>query len=145
MTSLSLDVVLLCVSGPAGEPILEVSQNITAVLGEDVYLSCRYLGESKIQDAKWKRQINSKVKSKRLAGFAHGVSFGRNGFSEPESVTNLTVKMNVSSVEVEGEYTCEFQSEEEDYSSNVFLTVVGKQANIVVQWFPTRGPRPCGL
>lgn len=144
MTSLSLDVVLLCVSGPAGEPILEVSQNITAVLGEDVYLSCRYLGESKIQDAEWKRQINSKVKSKRLAGFAHGVSFGRNGFSEPESVTNLTVKMNVSSVEVEGEYTCEFESEEEYYSSNVFLTVVGKQANIVVQWFPTRGPRPCG-
>lgn len=126
MTSLSLDIVLLCVSHPGGEPILEITKNVTAVLGEDVYLSCRYPGENDIENAAWKRQINSKVKSKRLAGFRNGKLFNGSGFSLPDSVTNLTVRMSVSSVAVEGEYICEFETEEGDYSDSVFLTVVGK-------------------
>ena len=117
-----MNTVSLCVSGP----ILEITRNVTGVLGEDVYLGCRYLGDSEIESAEWKRQMNSKVKSKRLAGFANGRPFSRDDFSEPDSLTNLTVKMNVSSVEVEGEYICEFESEEEYYSDSVFLTVVGK-------------------
>ncbi|XP_044058633.1 uncharacterized protein si:ch211-149e23.4 isoform X2 [Siniperca chuatsi] len=113
--------------GPDGELILEITQNITAVLGEDVYLRCRYLGESEIRSARWKYQTkNSNVKSKLKAGFSNGHSFGRYEFSAPISVTNLTVKMNVSSVDVEGEYICEFESEEEQYSGSIFLTVVAR-------------------
>lgn len=130
-----MNTVSLCVSGPDGEPILEITQNVTAVLGEGVYLGCRYLGKSEIVSAVWKRQINSKVKSKGLAGFSNGEPFSRNGFSDPESLTNLTVKMNVSNVGVEGEYNCEFESKEEYYSDSVFLTVVGKPIMHVILLF----------
>lgn len=125
---------LSCVSDPdpGGELFLERT-HITAVLGEDVYLGCRYVGESKIESAQWKHKIsskaNSKVKSKkRLAGFVEGKPFSRDDFSKPDSVTNLTVRMNVSSVEAEGEYICEFESDEDNYSESVFLTVVGKSS-----------------
>ncbi|TKS80762.1 hypothetical protein D9C73_014865 [Collichthys lucidus] len=89
---------------------IELIRNVTGLLGEDVYLSCRYIGESEVFSAKWKRQINSKVKSnsaqyRRIAGAISNHLFGRDGFSKPASATNLTVKVNVSSVEVEGEYT----------------------------------------
>ncbi|XP_070685452.1 uncharacterized protein [Pempheris klunzingeri] len=114
--------------------ILEVGEksdteitHITAVLGEDVYLSCRYLGQDEIQSAEWKRLIKANSKVKRLAGFKHGEPFSRNiDFSEPDSLTNLTVKMRVSSVEAEGEYICEFQSEDEDYSNKVFVIVLAQ-------------------
>uniref|UniRef100_A0A3Q3FZR2 Si:ch211-149e23.4 n=1 Tax=Labrus bergylta TaxID=56723 RepID=A0A3Q3FZR2_9LABR len=96
-----------------GEPHLDITHNITAVLGEDVYLRCRYMGEGEILSATWKRQINTRVKSRPLAGFTDDKPFSRSSdFSEPESVTNLTVKMNVSSVDTEGKYICEFESEE---------------------------------
>ena len=115
---------LLCVSGPGGEPTLEITHNITAVLGEDVYLGCRFLGESEILRAEWKRQ--TKTTSKRLAGFNIKGSFGRDGFSVPDSITNLSVKVNVSSVDMEGEYICVFESGDEDYFDKAFITVVGK-------------------
>lgn len=54
-------------------------------------------------------------------------SFGNSGFSEPDALTNLTVKMNVSSMELEGEYSCEFETEEEDFVSEVtYVTIIGK-------------------
>ncbi|XP_026154897.1 uncharacterized protein LOC113125576 isoform X2 [Mastacembelus armatus] len=111
---------------PGDGTILEITHNITAVLGEDVYLSCNYLGKSEIQNANWKRQINSKVKTKGLAGFSNNRPFNRSGFSMPGSPTNLTVRMSVSSVDVEGEYICEFESEEEYVSDNAFVTVVAR-------------------
>ncbi|TMS07653.1 Poliovirus receptor-like protein, partial [Larimichthys crocea] len=116
---------------------IELRRNVTGYLGKDVYLSCRYVGESEIFSAKWKRQINSKVKSnsaqyRRIAGAINNNLFGRDGFSKPESATNLTVKVNVSSVEVEGEYTCEFDTEDENFSETVFLTVEA-QPDIEVQ------------
>lgn len=104
----------------------EIFPNITAVLGEDVVLICVYRGASKIFSAMWTRQITSKVKSKGLAGVKNMIPYGRNGFSEPGSMTNLTVRMKVLSVDVEGEYICEFEAEEEYYSNKVFLSVVGK-------------------
>ncbi|XP_034722585.1 uncharacterized protein si:ch211-149e23.4 isoform X1 [Etheostoma cragini] len=107
------------------DPNLEIPHNLTAVLGEDAYLSCRYLGEHEILSAQWKRQINS-IKSKRLAGFTDGKPFGRSDFSKPASPTNLTVQINVSSVEVEGQYICEFKTEEDDISDSLFLTVVAR-------------------
>lgn len=113
--------------------MVEVIQNVTAFLGEDVILSCRYLGEeSDIQSAEWKRQLSAKGAFKRLAGFNNGRAFGRNGFSEPASVTNLTVVTGVSSVDVEGEYTCQFESEEDSRTGSVFITVLGKQASTLV-------------
>lgn len=112
------------VSGPDRDPNLEIPYNLTAVLGEDAYLSCRYLGEKEIERAQWKRQIKSK--RLRLAGFSNGEPFSRDDFSNPASLTNLTVKMKVSSVEVEGQYICEFETEEEGFSESLFLTVVGK-------------------
>ncbi|TNN62973.1 hypothetical protein EYF80_026782 [Liparis tanakae] len=90
--------------GPSGEGILEMTHNVTAVLGEDVYLSCSYLGESEIRSAEWKRQINSKMTSERRDGFFNGEPFSRDNVSKPESLTNLTVKVTVSRVEAEGEY-----------------------------------------
>lgn len=72
------------------------------------------------------RRINSKVKSKGLAGFKNMIPYGRKGFSEPVSLTNLTVTVTVLSLDAEGEYTCEFESEEESYSNSIFLSVVGK-------------------
>lgn len=123
--------VLYCSSGLDGEPLVEITHNVTAVLGEVVYLGCRYLGQSEILNAKWIRQINSKVKSKGLSGFLNGQPFSRNDFSEPDSVTNLTVKMTVSSVDVGGEYICEFESEEGYFSDQAFVTVVGELSRLV--------------
>lgn len=108
-------------------PGVEFTQNVTAFLGEEVYLSCRYLGEEgDLQSAEWKRQVNSRGTSKRLAGFSNGRPFGRFGFSEPDSISNLTVVASVSSVETEGEYKCQFAREEDDYAYSVFVTVVGE-------------------
>ncbi|AWO98752.1 Hypothetical protein SMAX5B_019982 [Scophthalmus maximus] len=111
---------------PAEEPRIEITHNIIAVLGEVVYLNCRYLGESEIQSSRWIRQINSKVKSKGLAGFLNGRAFKRHDFSEPASLTNLTVQLRVSSVDIEGQYICEFESEEGVFSENAFVTVVAR-------------------
>ncbi|XP_029026444.1 uncharacterized protein si:ch211-149e23.4 isoform X2 [Betta splendens] len=105
--------------------IIESKESITAVLGDDTYLSCRYLGGSQIQKAAWKRQVNSIFKSRALAGISGKGPFGNAVLSEPESLTNLTVKMNVSGVELEGEYICEFESEEEDsFASRTFVTIL---------------------
>ncbi|CAK6966738.1 uncharacterized protein si:ch211-149e23.4 isoform X1 [Scomber scombrus] len=112
------------------EKILEITHNVTGVLGEEVYLNCSYLGESEITTSQWKRQIitNSKVKARRLVGFnADNMVFcNYDSFSLPYSRTNLTVKMMVSSVEAEGVYICEFESNEEDFSDSVTLTVVAR-------------------
>ncbi|CAN9511221.1 unnamed protein product [Ophioblennius macclurei] len=115
-----------CLESLGLESVLEISSNTTAPLGEDVYLSCLYQGQSEILSAQWKRRVNSKSKAKRLAGFSNGKAFGRDDFSHPNSLTNLTVQMNVSSVNAEGEYVCEFESEEEDFFGSVFVTVVAR-------------------
>lgn len=91
-----------------------------------MHLSCVYLGDDVIESSEWKQQINSK-KAKRLAGFMNGKPFQRDNFSLPESLTNLTIQKRVTSVEVEGEYTCEFKSDKDTYSGTVFITVMGKQ------------------
>lgn len=89
-------------------------------------LICVYRGDSEILGAEWTRRINSQRKSKGLAGFENKIPYGRNGFSEPASMSNLTVRLEVLSVDAEGEYVCQFETEEEYYSNSVFLSVVGK-------------------
>nr|XP_020472508.1 uncharacterized protein LOC109969747 [Monopterus albus] len=116
----------LGILGPSDESI-EIIPNITAVLGEEVYLGCRYLGKSKIQSAEWKRQADSKTKFKKLVGFSNDKPFSRSeDLSLPDSLTNLTVKMRVSSVDAEGEYICEFESEDENFPGSTFVTVVAR-------------------
>lgn len=115
-----------CVLGSGGDPIFEIFRNVTAVLGQDVDLTCVYRGDGKIIDAEWRRRVSSTVRSKGLAGFKNGIPYSRNGFSEPVSMTNLTVRMKVLGVEAEGEYICKFESEEEEYSNSVFLRVLGE-------------------
>ncbi|KAG8001870.1 Nectin-2 [Nibea albiflora] len=134
MTVLSLNIVFLCVTDGNEEPI-EIISSVTGVLGEDVYLSCRYVGESEVFSARWKHQMKVKsnlVQYKRIAGATNNHLFGRDGFSKPESAANLTIKVNVSSVELEGEYTCEFETEDDYHSGTAFLTVVA-QPDIEVQ------------
>lgn len=131
-----LSVLLVCVSGSGEEPTPVIANNVTGVLGEDLYLSCEYVGEGQIQKAEWKRKINSQSKFKRLAGFSNGRAFGRDDFSEPDSLTNLTVRMRVSSMEAEGEYICEFEEEEENLFVSVFLTVLGKLISAVRKKIP---------
>lgn len=115
------------VSGSGEENILDIAHNVTGILGEDVYLTCTYLGDSEIVSAQWKRQVDSKVKSRRLAGFTgHRLFSLDDDISAPDSSTNLTVRMRVSRVEAEGEYTCEFSSLEETISDSVMLTVAGE-------------------
>lgn len=51
-------------------------------------------------------------------------------------MTNLTVRVKVLSVDAEGEYVCQFESEEEYYSSSVFLSVVGKSTSCCMLMAP---------
>ncbi|XP_035766166.1 uncharacterized protein si:ch211-149e23.4 [Neolamprologus brichardi] len=105
--------------GSSEEPF----ESITAVLGEDMYLSCIYLGDDPVDSSEWKQQISSK-KKKRLAGFINGRPFQRDNVSLPVSLTNLTIQIRVTGVEVEGQYTCEFESHEDTYTGTVIVTVV---------------------
>ncbi|XP_067364628.1 uncharacterized protein si:ch211-149e23.4 isoform X2 [Channa argus] len=108
------------------EVIIEISPNITAVLGEDMYLSCRYVGERELERADWYRHINSKAKSKGLERIKKRGPFSRADFSGPDSLNNLTLKMNVHSVDLEGEYICQFETEERIVSDSTFVTVVAQ-------------------
>lgn len=101
-----------------------ISSNVTAVLGEDMSLSCRYLGESQIQNAEWRRQVQGKYK--RLAGFSNGEPFSRNNFTVPDSPSNLTIYKRVSGVDDEGKYVCEFKEEEDILDVSIYVTVIGK-------------------
>lgn len=106
---------------------MEISTNVTGVLGEDVYLRCQYLGQSDIINAVWKRPGDSKVKTKRLTGYINNEGFTKDpDFSVPASATNLTVRMTVSTLETEGEYTCVFVSDEEEITDSVVLTVIAR-------------------
>ncbi|XP_030008582.1 hemicentin-1 isoform X2 [Sphaeramia orbicularis] len=108
------------------ESLLEIPRNVTGVLGEDVHLGCRYLGKDEITAAEWKRESESKI-SKRLTGFINGRPFNRDtDFSVPHSLTNLTVRMNVTNVKAEGVYKCKFMTEDEEIADTVFLSVVAR-------------------
>ncbi|XP_053729726.1 uncharacterized protein si:ch211-149e23.4 isoform X2 [Synchiropus splendidus] len=110
-----------------GEQIVVVTRNITAVLGQDVHLGCRFLGEGELSSSMWKRQIPAKNRSKRLAGFFNGKVFSRQtGVLIRGSPTNLTVEMKVTSVDQEGEYTCEFATSDEEFSATALVTVVAR-------------------
>lgn len=110
-----------------------LDQTVTGILGEEVYLRCLYTGQSSILFSSWNR-IDSTNKAKKMAGYKSSVdSFKRENFGNPASNTNLTVKVNVTSFDQEGEYTCVFDSDEDETKDTMFLSVIGEYAKM---YFP---------
>ncbi|CAL8374241.1 unnamed protein product [Gadus morhua 'NCC'] len=108
--------------GDGGSEV-EVQSDPVAVLGEEVYLRCLYHGNASITGSAWKRHRGGRVH--RLAGFTNGTAFRRSTatLSFPASPTNLTVRMRVSGVDVEGEYVCVFESQDREFNKTVNLQV----------------------
>lgn len=99
---------------------------VTGIVGEDVYLHCMYTGQSKISFSSWNR-LDSSNRARKMAGYKYGnVPFSKENFGIPESVTNLTVKMSITGFEVEGEYTCVFNSDDDETKETMFLSVIGE-------------------
>ncbi|KAJ8392111.1 hypothetical protein AAFF_G00079170 [Aldrovandia affinis] len=104
---------------------MEVGQNVTGVLGEDVVLRCLYKGQEDLLMSSWTQKEGHK--SRRLAGHLQLKPFVLNkDFSEPGSPSNLTVRMQVTSLEAEREYTCTFYTMEGSVEKSVFLTVLAR-------------------
>ncbi|XP_016423829.1 uncharacterized protein LOC107752385 isoform X2 [Sinocyclocheilus rhinocerous] len=105
---------------------LVLDQTVTGILGEEVYLRCLYTGQSNILYSSWNR-FDSTKKAKKMAGYKSSASFfNRENFDIPASITNLTVKINVTSFDQEGEYTCVFDSEEDETKDTMFLSVIAR-------------------
>lgn len=109
---------------------LVLDQTVTGILGEEVYLRCLYTGQSNILYSSWNR-FDSTKKAKKMAGYKSStIFFNRENFDIPASITNLTVKMNVTSFDQEGEYSCGFDSEEDETKDSMFLSVIGEYAKM---------------
>ncbi|XP_029528397.2 uncharacterized protein LOC115136772 isoform X3 [Oncorhynchus nerka] len=124
--------------GPRGQDVhvwiqdmeedMEIDRNVTGILGEDVFLRCQYMGPNDITEASWKRPDSRMKRSmKKLTGYKNNKAFSKDpDFSAPASPTNLTVKMRVSTLEAQGEYTCVFATDEEEITNSMFLTVLAR-------------------
>lgn len=105
---------------------LVLNQTVTGILGEEVYLHCLYTGQSDIIYSSWNR-LDSSKKSKKMAGYyGPNKPFKRENFDMPAFLTNLTVKVNVTSLDLEGEYACTFGSEEDETKDTMFFRVIGE-------------------
>ncbi|KAK1786014.1 hypothetical protein P4O66_017557 [Electrophorus voltai] len=103
-----------------------IETHVTGVLGEDVYLNCQYTGKDEIEYSSWNRMDSSKS-STRMAGFKYGrISFSKESFSSPASITNLTVKVHLDSLDMEGHYACVFSSDDWEWKESLFLTVLAQ-------------------
>ncbi|XP_010891948.2 uncharacterized protein si:ch211-149e23.4 [Esox lucius] len=107
---------------------LEIEHEVTGILGEDVFLHCHYLGQKDITDASWKGpESGIKRSRKKLSGYKNNNPFSNDpDFSIPASPTNLTVRLRVSSLEVQGEYTCMFETDTDEWTDSMFLTVLAQ-------------------
>jgi len=104
---------------------LVLNPTVTGILGEDVYLHCLYTGQSKIAYSSWNR-LDSSKRSRKLAGYSQNRPFSREPFGIPAFPTNLTVKINVTSLDQEGEYACVFNSDEDEIKDTMFFRVIGE-------------------
>ncbi|TSZ12225.1 Dynein heavy chain domain-containing protein 1 [Bagarius yarrelli] len=102
-----------------------IDHHLIGVLGEDIYLQCLYSGTHKITDSSWKR-LDSRNRAKVMAGYRSGKPFAKDSFSTPESTTNLTVKVRLNSLELEGNYTCVFSSDEDEIMDRMFLRIIAR-------------------
>ncbi|XP_067307152.1 uncharacterized protein si:ch211-149e23.4 [Pseudorasbora parva] len=101
-----------------------LNQTVTGILGEEVYLHCLYTGPNNVLYSSWNR-LDSK-KSKKMAGYNHQDPFSRENFDIPASLTNLTVKMNVTSLYQEGTFSCVFNTDEDEAKDTMFLRVIAR-------------------
>ncbi|KAG9264872.1 hypothetical protein AMEX_G21209 [Astyanax mexicanus] len=100
-----------------------LEQDVMGVLGEEVYLRCLYTGNETVMFSTWNR-VNSETNSVMMSGFKYAnKAFSKESFSIPESQTNLTVKVGITSVTMEGRYDCAFTLEENIIKESLFLTV----------------------
>ncbi|XP_066518552.1 uncharacterized protein si:ch211-149e23.4 [Hoplias malabaricus] len=102
-------------------------QHVTGVLGEEVYLHCFYTGKHEILASSWNR-LNFRQLEKKIAGYKFGGApfTYKESFSIPMSLTNLTVKVSIDSLDMEGQYTCGFTSDEEEMKYKFLLSVIAK-------------------
>ncbi|XP_063060713.1 uncharacterized protein si:ch211-149e23.4 [Engraulis encrasicolus] len=105
-------------------------RNVTATLGEDVYLPCLYTGNPNdtVFTGTWRRSGSQK---KLVVHYGMKVR-ATHGFSLPASIHNLTVRMQVRTVEAEGSYTCEFNTLDGFVMHQVSLTVL-VQPEVTIQ------------
>ncbi|KAI4894049.1 hypothetical protein NFI96_024553 [Prochilodus magdalenae] len=63
----------------------------------------------------------------KMTGYKYdGRPFSMPGFSTPVSLTNLTVNVKISSLDMEGKYACSFSSDYSEIKDTMFLTVVAR-------------------
>lgn len=85
-----------------------------------------YTGQYPVLFSSWNR-LDSSNRARKMVGYNYGkVPFHKENFDVPASVTNLTVKMSIESLDVEGEYTCVFNTEEDETKDTMFLSVIGE-------------------
>lgn len=70
--------------------------------------------------------MGSGNRAKMMAGYKNGRPFVKDNFCTPASLTNLTVKVSINSLEVEGQYACVFSTDEEEIMDSLLLNVIGK-------------------
>lgn len=102
-----------------------LNQIVTGILGEEVYLHCLYPGQSDIEYSSWNR-LDSSKRSKKMAGYKELQPYKKENFGFPSSPKNLTVKLNVTSLDQEGEYTCVFNTNDEELKDSILLKVIGE-------------------
>ncbi|KAG7471258.1 hypothetical protein MATL_G00122560 [Megalops atlanticus] len=106
-----------------GATDVEVERNVTGILGEAAVLRCQYTGDEEIIISSWTQKVSGKAKI--LAGYHSNTPSRKNeNFGIPASPSNLTVSMQVYSLEAEREYCCSFTTAEERMVECVFLTVL---------------------
>ncbi|GAA6074636.1 uncharacterized protein si:ch211-149e23.4 [Tachysurus ichikawai] len=100
---------------------------VIGVFGEDVHLRCLYSGTQNISDSSWKRLDSKNHRVKMITGYKSGKPFtNKDSFSTPASNTNLTVKVNIKSFELEGNYICVFSSFEDEVMDTMVLRIMAR-------------------
>ncbi|KAF5893033.1 poliovirus receptor-like, partial [Clarias magur] len=103
-----------------------IDNNVTGILGEEVHLHCLYSGIHNISFSSWSR-LSSETRLWAMAGYKNGKPFTKDNFFIPASHTNLTVKVNINSLEVEGNYACVFRTEDdEEFRDKLLLKVIAR-------------------
>ncbi|KAF4085872.1 hypothetical protein AMELA_G00099870 [Ameiurus melas] len=106
-----------------------IDHDVIGVLGEEVHLHCLYSGKHNISNSYWKRQERqeSGTRVKTMAGYRNGKPFAKDNFCNPASNTNLTVKVSINSLAVEGTYICTFETDEyEESLGSLKLSVIAR-------------------
>nr|XP_023692822.1 uncharacterized protein LOC111856805 isoform X1 [Paramormyrops kingsleyae] len=105
---------------------VEIQKNVVGVLGETVVLRCQYVGKSNMMASFWTEQQSSGNWKQLVGFFMKEVQVNDQKFSVPVSPSNLTITMNITSLEDEREYKCSFFSGYEIMEETMTLTVLAR-------------------